>query len=100
MNDRENKEPGTLELGQIHPATYIALQYIKEFLMKNNAILMLESLQSTALSGNEHCEIAGETLRRFLAKEPVSDRYLMGLAWLFWSMENESDEEVQKDKLN
>lgn len=46
-----------------------------------NTMLLQESLASTALSGNRSAEIMSETLRRLLNGEPVSDRYLLGLAW-------------------
>jgi hypothetical protein len=44
-------------------------------------LALQESLASCALEGNRLAEICGETLRRLLAHEPVSDRYLLGLAW-------------------
>ena len=76
----------TLQIGEIHPASHIA----KRFLMSKGLKLLKyhEALASCALSGNRLAEICCETLRRLQAKEPVSDRYLMGLAWMVWSMEN------------
>jgi hypothetical protein len=43
--------------------------------------VLLEALSSCAIEGNRVGEICGETLRRFLHGEGVSDRYVLGLAW-------------------
>jgi hypothetical protein len=40
-----------------------------------------ESFASSALEGNRLAEICGETLERIMTGQPVSDRYLLGLAW-------------------
>lgn len=83
---------GTLELGEIHPCSKIALQFVREYLLEHDANLLLESLASTALSGSRAAEICLETLDRLLAKERVSDRYLMGLAWFLWQMDQDENE--------
>lgn len=72
-------ESGTLREGEHHPAADSAMTWIK-----SHPMLMLkwtEPLASTALSGNRVAELCYETLRRLQAGEPVSDRYLLGLAW-------------------
>lgn len=75
--------PGTLQIGEVHPAVYHARDYIKEqFMIDPERMTMIrESIASTALSGNRAAEIANETWRRLDEGEAVSDRYLMGLAW-------------------
>lgn len=85
------KELGTLDEGMIHPSAHIAMDFLKEYLIKNSPFTLIESLASCAIEGNKIAEICGETLRRFLAKEPISDRYLMGLCWLLWKMESEKE---------
>lgn len=80
---------GTLEEGEIHPACKIAHGFIRTYLQENDGALLIEALASVALSGNRLAEVALETLERLLSKQPVSDRYLMGLAWMLWEMENE-----------
>ncbi len=45
------------------------------------------SFASDAIEGNRLAEICGETLRRVIAGEPVSDRYLLGLCWTLREMD-------------
>lgn len=73
----------TLELSEPHPACRIAMDYIQGRVGKYS-----EAIYSTALSGNRMAEIAAGTLRRLENKEPVSDRYLMGLACFIYGLEN------------
>lgn len=78
----------SLELGEDHPSSHIAYGFIQEYLAKNKSLLIMEALASNAIEGNRLAEIALGTLERLLDKKPVSDRYLMGLAWLLWEMES------------
>ena len=68
---------GTLDENEPHPAAAGALTYIQE----HASITDLEAFASAAISGNRLAEICHETLRRILHGEPVSDRYVLGLAW-------------------
>lgn len=79
------EDTGTLKEGEVHPATYIARKYILRDPLK--LMQYQEALASCALADDRMAEVCCETLRRLLASEPVSDRYLMGLAWLLWSMD-------------
>ncbi len=76
-----------LKAGEPHPMAQSALDYIARLSLKQRAT-MKESLASTALAGNKTSEICLETLRRLEEKEPVSDRYVLGLAWLIREMED------------
>ena len=80
---------GELKQGEFHPAASFAMRYIKslpvEELMSWN-----EAFASSAIEGNRTAEICGETLNRILTGQPVSDRYLLGLAWV---MRCESEDE-------
>lgn len=73
-------DPGTLNAGEYHPAANSAAAWIRS---RSVADLMMwqEAFASCAIDGNRLADICGETLRRFLAGEPVSDRYIIGLAW-------------------
>ena len=51
--------------------------------------------RSLALEGNRLAEMCSETLRRLLAKEPVSDRYLLGLVWTIRDMEEQDRQEAE-----
>ena len=71
---------GTISEGSYHPAADGAMEYIKS-IPTVELFMIAESFASTSLSGNKTSEICYETLDRLLKKEPVSDRYLLGLAW-------------------
>jgi hypothetical protein len=74
----------TLQQGEPHPMAQDALQYVLSF---SPMILFehLEALSSCAIESNRLAEICGETLRRVLHREPVSDRYILGLAFYFYN---------------
>lgn len=74
------EEAGTLKLGEIHPITHDVVSYLRS-LSVVDLMIWQESFASNAIEGNRLGEVCGETLRRFLSGEPVSDRYLLGLAW-------------------
>lgn len=82
----ETKE-NTLQPGEIHPSAHLAMRYISALDVMEIAIIM-ESINSNALAGNRTASIAAETFRRVLEKEPVSDRYLMGLALLIMQIKD------------
>ena len=79
--------PGTLKLGEPHPAAIDALRYVAELGFMRQSTLM-ESFSSCAIEGNRFAEVCGETLRRVMHREPVSDRYVLGLAWAIRGMES------------
>lgn len=91
------EHPGTIRLGEHHPAADNAFQWVKEKLRNDQGgvFLLLESLYSTALSGSRNAEICAETLRRILNGEMISDRYLLGLAWTMRELED-----LKKEKKN
>lgn len=75
------EEIGTLKLGEVHPASHSAMAYIKS-LSPQDLFMWQDAFASCAIDGNNRsAEICCETLRRLLHNEPVSDRYLLGLAW-------------------
>lgn len=71
-------ERGTLKDGEPHPAAEMAAGYLKA-LPPDDIAMFQEALSSCAIEGNRFAEVCGETLRRFVSGEPVSDRYLLGL---------------------
>ena len=71
---------GTLKTTEYHPAADSAMAYMKE-LTSQQLAMWSEAFASTALSGNRLAEICSETLSRLQKGEPVSDRYLLGLAF-------------------
>lgn len=84
MSDTDLKE------GEPHPSAEIARQWILEYSRRNHVdalFKLMEALYSSGLSGNRTAQVCAETLRRLLHAEPVSDRYLLGLAWFIRDME-------------
>lgn len=86
--DKEKIERGTLRVGEPHPAAFRAKEYIASLELQN-LMMYLGSFSSCALAGNRLAEICSETLDRLINGKPVSDRYLLGLAWTIKSMEKE-----------
>lgn len=81
---------GTLNDGEPHPAAHGAKEWIVEYVRRNDPLetfRLLESFVSVGMSGDRLAECCGETLRRLINGEPVSDRYLLGLAWTMRNME-------------
>ncbi len=77
--------PGTLAEGEHHPAADSAKEYLNR-LGSRELMRLQESFASVAMSGNRTAEICSETLDRLLLGQPVSDRYLLGLAWTVRAM--------------
>lgn len=84
----------TLNRGEYHPCATDAMSYIKYHM----TYPLIESLASTALSGNRTAEICYATLERIQKGEPVSDRYVLGLAWFLKELLDEVKPEGKKSK--
>jgi len=84
----------TLSPTEPHPAARDAFAWLKDYLAEDtvNAHILLEGFASVGMSGNRLAEICGETLRRVLAGETVSDRYLLGLTWTLKEMAGDQHE--------
>lgn len=72
---------GALEPTEPHPAIGSAQRWLGS-LRVEELLRWQEVFASTAIEGNRLAEVCGETLRRLLDQEPVSDRYLLGLVWV------------------
>jgi len=73
-------DPTTLKDGEAHPAARAALDYLNALGFAEREDLLL-TFSSLALEGNRLAEVCYGTLRRMKNGEPISDRYLLGLAW-------------------
>lgn len=73
-------ERGTLNPGEPHPAAYDAMKWLRT-ISHAKRLEWLEAFSSCAIEGNRLSEVCADTLRRFIAGDPVSDRYLLGLVW-------------------
>lgn len=87
MTDR-----GTLNVNESHPAASAALVYIRSIDLIE-LYELLESFSSCAIENNRLGEICGTTLDRILKGKPVSDRYLLGLAWTIKSIRDKEHNE-------
>ena len=77
------EKKGTLKEGEAHPSSYSALEFIKAMPFEE-LCKWRESLASCAIEGNRSAEVCHATLERLLENQPVSDRYLLGLAWMIF----------------
>jgi len=87
---------GTLKVGEPHPAAYAA----RDWMLTIPYLKLIEyqgSFANVAMSGNRLAEICFETLTRWLKKKPVSDRYILGLAW---SLRRLEDARKEEEKVN
>lgn len=80
---------GTLETGETHPSAHSAMAYVLSQIGSLGFGYTREALASNALSGNRTCEVCFETLERIITGLPISDRYLLGLAWFLKELEEE-----------
>lgn len=82
---------GTLAPLEPHPASFSALKWLRTLPLAE-LYQWQESFSSCAIEGNRLGEICSETLRRFMNGEPVSDRYIVCLAWTIRDMKEKSDD--------
>jgi hypothetical protein len=89
-------EPGTIKEGEYHPAADSAMAWLKGYMVQHPIEYRWhkEALASTALSGNRLAEICMSTIERLANGEPVSDRYLLGLAWTIMKLANHDEMEL------
>ena len=86
----------TLGPTEYHPAADSAMAWLKGYMVQHPAEYLMhkEALASTALSGNRLAEICMATIDRLAKGEPVSDRYLLGLAWTIMKLHNHDQMEL------
>jgi len=82
-------ERGTLAPTEPHPSARNALKYLCGVGYQKLSQYR-EAMASCAIEGNRLGEVCVGTINRLFAGQPVSDRYLLGLAWAIMEMENAS----------
>lgn len=84
-----------IKSNEYHPSASHALEWLQIWQLQDikRWMLMREAIASTALSGNRMAQICNGTLERLDKKEPVSDRYLLGLCWFLKEMYEDSEKE-------
>jgi hypothetical protein len=90
------EERGTLKPGEYHPAADSAMLYIRSIPL-SDLYTWLEAFSSCAIEDNRLGEICAETLNRIMKGEPVSDRYLVSLAWAIASPKYKGETHDKKD---
>jgi hypothetical protein len=80
---------------EYHPAADGAMAWLKGYMVQHPKewLMHKEALASTALSGNRLAEICMGTVDRLAKGQPVSDRYLLGLAWTIMKLANHKEME-------
>lgn len=83
-------DPSELTAEEFHPAARSAYRWLKGFMVTNQAdyLQYKEALAYAALAGNRQAEVCMGTIERLRKSQPVSDRYLMGLAWTILHLHN------------
>lgn len=96
MSDYKDKPEHTIPEGSYHPAADDAMQWLKKFMVTDphRYLMIKEAIYSTALSNNDLANYCVGTIERLAAGEPVSDRYLLGLAWLVRDMAEQPDIQI------
>lgn len=80
-----SEDKTTLVGTEPHPAALFASDYIAQLGLAER-MQWLEVFSSLAIEGNRLAEVCAGTLRRIMDREPVSDRYVLGLAWTIRNM--------------
>lgn len=93
----EENDRTTLAPTEWHPSADAAWFFIRQIPLPK-LLLIRESLASCAIEGNRAAEVCLGTLNRILNNQPISDRYLLGLAW-FLKMSGESDGSVDPEAI-
>ena len=85
-----NNDRSTLAPTEWHPCASFAMDFIRTFSMKE-LMIQREALASCAIEGNRMAEVCLGTLNRLIAHQPVSDRYLLDLAWYLKTLEEKNN---------
>lgn len=94
------KTRGELAVTEPHPAAFAAQDYIASLTAHPGKIsIWSESFASCAIEGNRLAEVCSETLNRLLTGQPVSDRYILGLAFTILQGELKSSGSDTTEKL-
>lgn len=90
----------SIKEGEHHPAADSALRYINVMrsMDMHEWIMLKEAMASTALSGNRLAEICLGTMERIDKGYPLSDRYVLGLAWAIMEMKRDKQYEEANEK--
>lgn len=94
------QDPVEIRPGEFHPAARQAYRWLKGFMITNREDYekYRTELSRGAETGNRQARICVGTIRRLQEGEPVSDRYLLGLAWTIIALHNPQMVEAVADQ--
>lgn len=83
-------DPTEIRSDEFHPAARSAYRWLKGFMVTNPEDYSRTklALEIAAEDGNRQAQICMGTINRLKFGQPVSDRYLMGLAWTVLHIHN------------
>lgn len=83
-------DPSEIKADEFHPAARSAYRWLKGFMVTNSAdyARCKIALEIASDSGNRQAQICIGTIDRLRKSQPVSDRYLLGLAWTILYLHN------------
>lgn len=92
----EETDPSEIQADEHHPAANSAYRWLKGFMVTNSEDYAKYRLaiEMAAQVGNRQAQICWGTIQRLKFGEPVSDRYLMGLAWTILFLHQRTDLET------
>jgi hypothetical protein len=93
-------DPTEIRSDEFHPAARSAYRWLKGFMVTNPEEYSQYRLaiEIAAIDGNRQAQICWGTIQRLKDGRPISDRYLMGLAWTILHMHNHEAMEGVADK--
>ena len=97
MND-----PSEIKAEEFHPAARSAYRWLKGFMISNQEDYhrYCTAMSIAAETGNRQAQICMGTIRRLQRGQPVSDRYLLGLAWTILLLHNPQAEDIADHRLD
>jgi hypothetical protein len=94
LDSTRSAAKGELASCEPHPAAYEAKAWIAQQ-PPEELYKWREAFASCAIEGNRLGDVCAETLNRLMSSKPVSDRYMLGLAWTMrsgnWPNAKQSD---------
>ena len=83
-------DPTEIGPGEFHPAARLAYRWLKGLMVTSPEayVQIRTALSIAAEDGNRQAQICMGTIQRLKDSKPVSDRYLLGLAWTIISVLN------------
>ncbi len=96
MTDLKSFDNEFLEEGEAHPTSLPAEEFINSIPIGVLQKLLIE-LEEKAKEGNKIAQVNTFALKKFINKDKLTDRYIMGLAWTLLTMITEIEQNRSKN---